>query len=268
LAHALHRLALGEPPGDDSARVRPAVECDDSQLAAARLRGRPVLVDAGPGTGKTATLIRRVQFALEECGAHPRQVLVLTFSNEAARELRDRIAGRFGEVVADKVTVATFHGFGMTLLHHHGGDVGLGTDFVLLDDDAVQELITSILGRVPCYRLLDLRKIEESVTAVARHIRHCKDRLRDCHALAATLAGWTPAPTDIAALEARQEAEELLGLYQEYERAKQAAQRVDFADLIMLPVRILERRPDVAAAYRERYPWVLVDEFQDVSRAT
>lgn len=267
LAHALHDLALGGSAGA-AAAPRTPVECDESQLEAAHFRGRPALVDAGPGTGKTATLVERVRFALEECGAHPRQILVLTFSNEAARELRERIAGRFGQEVADQITAATFHGFGMAFLHHHGHHVGVGTTFTLLDEDGVRELVTGVLGRAPCDRLVNLRDIDETVAAVAKHIEHCKDRLRDHDALAAALAAWTPAQDDTTARGARAAAEEFLGLFRAYERAKHDTRRVDFADLVLLPVRVLERQATVAAAYREKYPWVLVDEFQDVSRAT
>lgn len=268
LAHALHELAVGTPEEEAGGQHRPTVESDPSQLVAARFRGRPALVDAGPGTGKTATLIRRVQFAIEECGAHPRQILVLTYSNEAARELQHRVAARFGEDIADKITVATFHGFGMSFLHAHGHVLGLGADFTLIDDDGVRELLTSILGRVPCERLLNLRAIEESVEAIAKHIGHCKDGLRDPGALADAINSWQPDPSDAGAVEAKLGAKELFALYSEYESAKWAARRVDFADLIMLPVRVLDRRPDIAAAYHEKFPWVLVDEFQDVSRAT
>lgn len=266
LAEALHALAVGAGIHESAKTPRPRVECDESQLKAARFRGRPALVDAGPGTGKTATLIERVRFACEECGAHPRQILVLTFSNEAARELEGRLAGRFGAELADKITVATFHGFGMAFLHDHGHHVGLGTDFTVLDDDGVRELVTAVLGRVSCDRLLNLRDIEESADQIARHIGHCKDRLRDPDALAIELDAW--ARSDGNATAERAAAAELLALYREYEREKHATLRVDFADLILLPVRILEQREDVVAAYREKFPWVLVDEFQDVSRAT
>jgi DNA helicase II / ATP-dependent DNA helicase PcrA len=268
LAEALHALAVGADMEEEVRSPRSPVPYDDSQLEAAHFRGRPALVDAGPGTGKTATLIERVRFALEECGAHPRQILVLTFSNEAARELEARLTERFGDEVADKITVATFHGFGMAFLHDHGHHVGLDTDFTVLDEDAVRELTTTVLGRVPCERLLNLRDIEESANVIARHIGHCKDRLRDPEALAAAVSAWTASSTDEDDAVARTAAAELLAVYHEYEREKHATRRVDFADLILLPVRVLEQREDVAAAYREKFPWVLVDEFQDVSRAT
>jgi DNA helicase-2/ATP-dependent DNA helicase PcrA len=268
LADALHALAVGAGIHESSRTPRAPVDCDASQLEAARFRGRPALVDAGPGTGKTATLIERVRFACEECAAHPRQILVLTFSDEAARELGDRLAGRFGEDVADKITVATFHGFGMGFLHDHGHHVGLDTDFTVLDEDGVREVVAAVLGRVSCGRLLNLRDIEESADRIAKHIGHCKDRLRGPDVLAEALALWAGSAPEVAAGGEPAAAAELLAVYRAYEDEKRARRRVDFADLILLPVNILEQRADIAAAYREKFPWVLVDEFQDVSRAT
>lgn len=266
LAQALHGLAVGPVEEQARADAGVAIPYDESQLRAARFVGAPLLVDAGPGTGKTATLVRRIRFAIEEHAAHPRQILVLTFSDEAASELHARIAREFGEDVADQMTIATFHGFGMTFLHHHGRDVGLGTSFRVLDEDAQAELVNRLLGSVPCEQLLTLSDPSITVSAIVKHIGHCKDRLRDCEALAAELGVWTPGSDE--EIETHAKAEQFLGLFQAYESEKLATQGVDFADLILLPIRVLSSRPDVAAAYREKFPWVMVDEFQDVSRAT
>lgn len=264
LAQALLDTAIG---ADTVAAAPREVRCTDRQLEAARFTGKPALIDAGPGTGKTATLIRRVQFLLGEHApkARPEQLLVMTFSNEAAQELRDRLAGTVGVEAAEAMTVATFHGFGMTFLHHHGHHLGYGTDFSLLDEDAQEELVTSVLGRVPCGRLLMLRDPTETVERVVQHINYCKNRLLRPDALASALETWTPEPDETSA---RAAAGEFLGVYRAYEAAKVLAKRIDFADLIMMPLSVLEQQPEVAAAYRAKYPWMLVDEFQDVTRAT
>lgn len=266
LAQAVYELIVS--PSDEAAVMprKGTVAYDESQLGAARHVGTPALVDAGPGTGKTATLVRRIRFAIEEHGAHPRQILVLTFSDEAARELHERIAREFGDGVADQMTIATFHGFGMTVLHYHGSEVGLGTDFTVLDEDAQAALINRLLGSVSCDLLITLRDPTITVDALVKHIGHCKDRLRDCDALAAELENWAPESDDESRAHAA--AQQFLEVFRAYEQAKAAAQAVDFADLISLPIRILDARADVATAYRDKYPWVLVDEFQDVSRAT
>ena len=263
LAHALHEFALGA--GDAAPQPPRKIDYTSRQLEAASFAGKPALIDAGPGTGKTATLIRRIRFLLDDRDARPNEILVLTFSNEAAEELRKRVTRTFGAEVGEDIPIATFHGFGMTFLHHHGQHVGYDTSFTILDEDAQSELMTAILGRAPCGRLLTLRDPQLTVEAVVEHINFCKQRLHDCDALREQLRAWSSTSQDA---DARAAGEEFLGLYRDYELAKLATKRIDFADLIMLPLRVLERRPDVVAAYRAKYPWVLVDEFQDTTRAT
>src|SRR5215813_8056060 len=96
LAESLFWVAAEETGGSGKKRFT-GCEYDDSQLTAATFMGAPALICAGPGTGKTATLVRRVEYLLDECGAEPESLLALTFSNEAAQELEERIADRFGE---------------------------------------------------------------------------------------------------------------------------------------------------------------------------
>src|SRR5437773_1312160 len=174
LAHALHSATLGT--GRSIPRDA-AIPFSDAQLAAARSTGRPSIVDAGPGTGKTATSIRRVRFILEEQHADPSQILALTFSNEAAQELAERIASAFGDDAADAMTIRTFHGFGMEFLHSHGHHVGYSEDFRLLDEDGEAELVSLLLGRVPCDRLITLRAPMETAVRAVEHINYCKHRL-------------------------------------------------------------------------------------------
>jgi DNA helicase-2/ATP-dependent DNA helicase PcrA len=263
LAHALHEFALGT--GTTASGTSREIALTPSQREAANCTGRPVLVDAGPGTGKTATLIGRIKILLEAHSARPEQMLVLTFSNEAAQELHGRIQLAFGAAAADEMTIATFHGFGMSFLHHHGHHVGYETDFAVMDDGAQVELVSSTLGRTPCLRLLTLRDPQDTVEAIVEHINFCKHRLLGVEHLAQALDKWEPTPEEV---DSHVIAEEFLGLYREYESAKHASKRIDLADLIMLPLHVLESQPEVVAAYRAKYPWVLVDEFQDVTRAT
>lgn len=293
LANALHELAVGRK----EAPTKRAVTYSEEQQRAAQHTGSPALVDAGPGTGKTATLIRRLEYLMAH-GADPSQMLVLTFSNEAALELQERIAERFGDKVADAMTISTFHGFGMEMLHVHGGSAdgpkGYEPGFGLMDDDGQAELITELIGRVPCPNLKPMSDPATTALAVVEHINHCKHRLRSVDSLDAAIRQWHVPPTQAVpdvkgaskelkagAKRIKKENEErdkeedrrnasvdLLALYREYERVKLERQRVDFADLILLPLQLLETHEELRAIYRKKYPWVLVDEFQDVSRAT
>jgi DNA helicase-2/ATP-dependent DNA helicase PcrA len=263
LAEALYQVAYGAPrtaPSQD----QPLFECDESQRAAATSTGAPVLVNAGPGTGKTATLVRRIAYLLDVHRAHPEQFLVLTFSNEATDELRQRIASRFGEDIASAITISTFHGFGVSLLHHYGHFDGVDAQACIMDEAGQRELVTSLLAEVPCGTLLNLARPHETVELIVQHLDYLKDRLYTPETLAAALAGWQPS----AAEQTRYaQAQEVLGLFRRYEEARSARKLLDFADLIALPIRILTHEEAIRTTYRQRYPWVLVDEYQDVCRS-
>lgn len=263
LAEALYQWTHGEPR-TATPQEQPLFECDESQLAAATSMGAPVLVNAGPGTGKTATLVRRIAYLLEARQVPPEHLLVLTFSNEATDELRQRIASRFGEDIASAITISTFHGFGVSLLHHYGHFDGVEVQACIMDEAGQHELVTSLLGDVPCRTLLNLARPHETVELIVKHIGYLKDRLYTPETLEAALAGWQPS----AAEQTRYaQAQEFLGMFHRYEEARSARKRLDFADLIALPIRILTHEEAVRDTYRQRYPWVLVDEYQDVCRS-
>src|SRR5215475_11246321 len=277
LAEALFWTAGGAVPTSGKKRST-GFECDESQIAAATFTGAPALVCAGPGTGKTATLVRRVEYLLDELGAEPESMLILTFSNEAAQELEERIADRFGEQIAARIRISTFHGFGVAFLHHHGQLASL--DALVLDEAGQGELVNFILGKADCEKLLKLKRPSETAKRIVEHINYLKNRLLTPESLAAALDHWesgtdfslsihnsshgrTEAPPTLDNQAARQ----FLRIFRLYEEEKAARQRVDFADLIALPIRILENERELADRYRRKYRFVLVDEYQDVSRS-
>jgi superfamily I DNA/RNA helicase len=262
LSHALHVEALGEKKHH---ALLDEIEFTPAQVGAARHTAGPAIVDAGPGTGKTATVIERIRILVEDLGAEASQILALTFSNEAAQEMTDRVAATFGDEAADTMTIRTFHGFGMEFLHLHGHLAGYNEDFRLLDEDAQAELISSILGRVDTDRLILLRDPFETATRAMEHVNYCKHRLITPDMLDRAVAAWEPRHDerdDFAA------AQQFANLFREYESAKQKAERIDFADLIAMPLRLLRENATIRSAYAEKFPWIIVDEFQDVTRAT
>src|SRR5262245_36627861 len=281
LAEALFWTAGGAAPTSGKKRFT-GFECDDSQIAAATFTGAAALVCAGPGTGKTATLVRRVEYLLDELGAEPESLLVLTFSNEAAQELEERIADRFGEQIATRIRISTFHGFGVGFLHHHGQFAGL--DALVLDEAGQGELVDAILGKADCEKLLKLKRPSETAKRIVEHINYLKNRLLTTESLAAALDHWesggesgtdfslsihnsSRGQTEVGPTLDKQAARQFLRIFRLYEEEKAARQRVDFADLIALPIRILENERELADRYRKKYRFVLVDEYQDVSRS-
>lgn len=254
LAEGLYRV--GVPLEDGPREPKPETPPNDDQETAATRKGVPVLVDAGPGTGKTKTLVRRVVHLLAEVGAAPESLLVLTFSRAAADELRERVALAVGAETAARIEIATFHEFGMKVLCEHGNLLGLAERFAILDEAAQEDLVARVLGRVPCDPILKLKDLDETAREAARHITFLKDRRVTPEHLAEELAS-APA-TDLA--------HALYAVFAAYEAEKAESGAVDFADLILLPTRILDHG-DLQERFRDKYRWVMVDEYQDVSRA-
>ena len=275
LGQALFDRALASDGAEDAGPQDPDDETlrvdDGAQKEAAEHVGSPALVRAGPGTGKTATLIRRVAHLLGPLGAEPESVLVLTFSNDAAEEVRTRVATRFDADVARRLEVQTFHGFGWSVLRSYGGLAGLTDEARILDEVGVEEVVRDLIGRPEFGPLLELPEAEQSVRRAAEAITRIKDRVGpdDLPMTPDTVAGawaaWDPTDDEVDDY-ARSAA--FLDLFRAYQAETRRRQRVDFADLIALPERILREHPEEVRgkAYRAKYRWVLVDEYQDVSR--
>jgi DNA helicase-2/ATP-dependent DNA helicase PcrA len=235
------------------------------QEKAATARGVPVLVDAGPGTGKTKTLVRRVEYLVRENKVEPEKILLLTFSNEAAGELQERLQACIGTDAAARTLVSTFHGFGVVLLNLFGHHVGLEVDYSILDEICQEELISELLGTVDCDALINIKNLEETTVKVTQNINFLKDRLVSPEKLRSAIDAWAPSEDEKQA-HARSRA--LERIFESYEREKAKRQLVDFADLIQVPHGLLQANPDLRENLRKEFPWVLVDEYQDVSRAT
>jgi DNA helicase-2/ATP-dependent DNA helicase PcrA len=267
---ALIRLQLaqglfGHIAGDEGEEQNEETTPTPEQEAAATACGSPVLVDAGPGTGKTKTLIRRIIYLLKERMIAPERLLILTFSNEAAAEIQQRLRQSLEEDVASRVLALTFHGYGVVLLNTLGHHIGLSVDFSILDETSQQELISDLLADAGCEALLNIKDPEATALEAVNNINYLKDRLIAPEELRLSIEHWHPRPEEHAAYG---RAEALLRLFEAYERVKRDRQQVDFADLILLPYRLLASTPELKQGIRKEFEWVMVDEYQDVSRAT
>ncbi|MEP7342625.1 MAG: UvrD-helicase domain-containing protein [Acidobacteriota bacterium] len=231
------------------------------QRAAEYLQGATI-VDAGPGTGKTATLVMRVDFLLREEKVDPSHILILTFSNEAADELRERIGKRFDEEIANSIEIHTFHSFGHARLLSHA--MKLASDFSILDEIAQEELLTTLLGQVECEAIVTLRDPGETARHAVEQINFLKDRMYGPVDLEQAVAAMPVAEPREKLV--HQKAQQFLALFRKYEDVKHES-AVDFADLILLTLNTLRKSPTFIAELRKQYQHVLVDEFQDVSLA-
>ncbi|AMN44207.1 ATP-dependent helicase [Rhodoplanes sp. Z2-YC6860] len=208
----------------------------------------PVLVLAGAGTGKTRVLTTRITHILTTGRARPGDILAVTFTNKAAREMKERIGSLIGHAVEGMPWLGTFHSIGVKILRRHAEMVGLKSDFTILDTDDSIRLLKQLLAaegidekRWPARQLAGL-------------IDHWKNR------------GLTPdlVPAGEGAAFANGRGKKLYQAFQERLKVLNAA---DFGDLLLEMIRLFREHPDVLAQYQRRFRYILVDEYQDTNVA-
>ena len=264
--------------GASGGDVRAVIDLDPSQRAAATLQGTPALVQAGPGTGKTGTLVGRACY-LVETGTDPARIAVLTFSNRAVGEVRTRLLERLGPR-AQALTVATFHAFAHELLRRYAPVAGLRPDFQVLGRPGLLLLLQAHLAEDAPPEVADWIPLEHparALTELIETVARLKEDLLDAETFARRVAalggrgaGEDPAGEagetgeDEAASErlARQ-----VAFYRWYERLLRASGVLDYGDLIMGATLLLERQAAIRAEVQASYPQLLVDEYQDINRA-
>jgi len=267
VAQQLLDALLLPPVTATEAKPKPEKPLNPEQKDAAEHLGAPYLLEAGPGTGKTQTLVARTRFLVVDREIDPREILVLTFSNKAAGELSDRIATLRPEAAA-AMWIGTFHAFGLDLVRRFHKELGFAREPRMMDRPEAVELLEAEftqLGLVHYRNLWDPSQVlRELLNAVSRAKDEVADDVR--YAELAEMMRHT-ATTDEAQIAAAK-AGEVARAYAAYERVKREAGAVDFGDLVALPVKLLTEHPKVAERLRETYRHILVDEYQDVNRAS
>lgn len=262
LANSVSGLA-----NDSTGATQPTVlaPLDSSQLAAATVAAGPLLVSAGPGTGKTRTLIARIQHLLDS-GAAPEQILALTFSNRAAAEMRSRILAAEAEV-GSAVTVTTFHGFCLELLRRHHEKAGLPSTFTIIDDVDAVALLERKIEALPLNddRLFDhpsqtLRNIVDAIS-VAKDDLVSPDRYSEL-VNQAEQEYISARPEDV------ERWREVGRVYPVYEQLLRELGVTDYGGLITHCVDLLQQDGALAQELRGEFRFVLVDEYQDMNRAS
>jgi DNA helicase II / ATP-dependent DNA helicase PcrA len=216
------------------------------QRAAVVHEGSPLLIVAGAGSGKTRVLTHRIAYLLAERGVAPWEILAITFTNKAAGEMAARAAALTGSR-ARAMWLLTFHSACVRILRREASRFGYPSSFSIYDQADSQRLMALVC------RELDLDTKYHPPRAMANQVSSLKNELIDYETLAASATGY------------REKA--LAEAYAEYQRRLVAAGAMDFDDLIMVTVNLLQAFPDVAAEYRARFRHVLVDEYQDTNHA-
>ena len=237
------------------------------QAAAACHRGPAFLLEAGPGTGKTKTLVGRIADLIERDQVDPRSIVVLTYSNKAAGELSERIAARTRDQAA-AMRIGTFHAFGLDLVRRYHGALGFEREPRLIDR---AEAIDLMLDRMAGLNLTHYRDLLDP-TDKLRDLLSAISRAQDEVVLAGDYAELVEAMAERddgpEMAERVAKAREVANVYRSYTELKRQGERIDFGDLVALPADLLTRRPEIARQVRETISHVLVDEYQDVNRAS
>ena len=214
-----------------------------------------LLIVAGPGAGKTKTLIHRIAFLLAQGLAEPREVLAVTFSVRAASELRLRLSELLGEQLATQVTAATFHSICARLLREHAQLFGRRANWTVYDQVEVRRVVDWLLSerqRTAIQQgLADFG--QPAASEVLHEISLAKNRLLDPDSYERS-AGYPAAPL-------------IAAVWRETEAELRRSNAVDFDDLLVCAVRLLAEHPHYLELYRRRWRWIVVDEYQDTCQA-
>lgn len=226
-----------------------ASQLNDKQLEAMKYVQGPLLVLAGAGSGKTSVITRKVAFLVQQCGIPAHRITAMTFTNKAAREMKERVSKLLSREEAKGLSVSTFHTFGLNLLRLELKNLPLKANFSILDADDCKRILMDLMQR-------DNLSGAESKDLIAKAMRKISDWKNDlvlpehAHSTCETV-------DDV----------QLAHLYQLYERNLRAYNAVDFDDLIVMPTRLLQENAEVRDKWQNRVRYLLVDEYQDTNTA-
>lgn len=215
---------------------------NERQYEAVTHRASPLLVLAGPGSGKTRILTHRIAWLIREKGARPEQILAVTFTNRAAEEMRERLAALLGDE-AGRVWIYTFHATAVRILRRFGAAIGVDPDFAILDEDEQRHTLNRILGQ------LDLSRELFPTGQILSYLSRRKSALLD------------------PAEESDERDAGFAHIARVYETWLRERNALDFDDLIRFAVALLRQNEEIRQHYRRTLFHVLVDEYQDINAA-
>ncbi len=216
---------------------------NDKQLEAVNHTEGPCLVLAGAGSGKTRVLTERIIKLIDD-GVSPYNILAITFTNKAAKEMRVRVQNKIGDV-ADSIFIGTFHSFGLRILRENYDAIGYSSNITILDTDDTKSLIKRILK-------------ENSFDPADYDIKHIISRISN-----AKNDGISP--LEFSKLFLNEHDKVISLVYEKYLKLLKENNSVDFDDLLLKPVEIFKKRKDILEKYQERFRYILVDEYQDTN---
>lgn len=221
-----------------------------AQQEAVEIVEGPLLILAGAGSGKTKTLTHRIAHLVANQGIWPNEILAVTFTNKAAREMRERLGSLLQRNSNDRQFMpwmGTFHGICVRLLRIDGQTVGISPNYVIYDEDDRQGLIKQAMKQ------LSITDKQIKPRAVSSTISNAKNELKT--------------PDDFTAAAQYPFQKEVAKIYAQYEKMRKEAGALDFDDLLIETVRLLQEHPEVRAKWRSQFKHILIDEYQDTNAA-
>ena len=218
----------------------------------------PVLILAGAGSGKTRAITYRIAHLIDNLGVMPESILAMTFTNKAASEMAERVEKLVGGLSVAKPAMATFHSFCVRVLRRDvealripssipgNPPIGYTKNFVIYDESDQQQVVKSVMRR------LGIDDKQTTPRSVLAHISWAKNHMLD--------------PQEVYLQSADPKTERVAQIYAEYKKELAKANAFDFDDLLLETVRLLKAAPEVREYYNRRYPYILVDEYQDTNR--
>ena len=221
-------------------------ELNNEQKKAVLKTEGPLLILAGAGSGKTKVLTTKIAYLIEECGIDPYNILAITFTNKAAKEMEDRVYRIVGDK-AKRAQISTFHSFGVRILRDNFKYLGYDRNFVIMDSDDSLTVVKRILKE----KGYDPK--EYNPNQIRNKISSCKNEM------------VSPEAYVKYALTDYDKVVQLV--YEEYEHILKTNNTVDFDDLLLLPIKLFKEHKNVLEMYEERFQYVLIDEYQDTNEA-
>ena len=227
---------------------------NEKQIEAVTHKDGPLLVIAGPGTGKTKVITHRIAYLIDEHGVKPESILAITFTNKAAQEMQDRVNSEIDVQRGDKVKIFTFHAFCYRILREHADEIGLDEDFKILSQEDQEDILIEIVEN------LNFNKSTYGPRRLLNIISNFKSNLR---ALTETSEFYE----DGIRITDEDEVTKIRSISEAYQDGLDERNALDFDDLIFKTIELFEKSDDVKKDYRDKISYVLVDEYHDVNEA-